>query len=105
VVARPRLREFWWAKTEEKRRPVLVCTRSDVIHALTTIVVAPVTRTVRGIPTEVGLGADEGPPEECVANFDNLQAIRRALLTDRLGELDRKRRHELCGALRAMSNC
>ena len=105
MVAQPHQGEVWWAETEDKRRPVLVCTRSEIIHALTTIVVAPVTRIVRGIPTEVLLGADEGLPTDCAANFDNLQAVRRASLTERLGALDLQRLHELCGALRAMSNC
>ena len=52
--------DIWWAEAEDKRRPVLVVTRSDAVPVLTWIVVAPVTRTVRDIPTEVRLGAPHG---------------------------------------------
>ena len=73
--------EVWWAEAENKRRPVLVVTRSDAVPVLTWIIVAPVTRTVRQIPTEVSLGARHGLPDACVAAFDNLQPIRRSFLT------------------------
>jgi mRNA interferase MazF len=97
--------EVWWAEAEDKRRPVLVCTRSEAIPVLDAIVVAPVTRTVRGIPTEVSIGSEEGLDDECAASFDNLQTIPRSSLTARLGALDALRHHELGHALRAMSDC
>jgi mRNA interferase MazF len=97
--------EIWWAEAEDKRRPVLVVSRSDAVPVLTWIVVAPVTRTVRGIPTEVPLGEDEGLPEPCAAAFDNLQPIRRSFLTERAGRLEHSRRLELCGALAALADC
>ena len=84
MVATPAQGEIWWAETEDKRRPVLVVTRSEAVPG---IVVAPVTRTVRHIPTEVHLGADEGLAVECVASFDNLQRVRRAALVARIGSL------------------
>ena len=58
----PEQGEIWWAEARDKRRPVLVVTRSSAIPALTTILVAPVTRKVRGIPTEIALGAMSGAP-------------------------------------------
>ena len=97
--------EIWWAEAEDKRRPVLVVTRSEAIPVLTWIVVAPVTRTVRGIPTEVKLGKREGLAQECAATFDNLQPIRRTFLTSRAGRLGPSRRHELCVALEALADC
>ena len=72
---------------------------------LTWIVVAPVTRTIRGIPTEVPLGAEEGLPTACVASFDNLQPIRPSRLTNRLGRLAPARMGEVCVALAAMADC
>jgi mRNA interferase MazF len=63
-----------------------------------------VTRTVRGIPTEVALGPDDGLPVECAAAFDNLQRINRAALTDRLGDIT-PRRETICGAVRALVDC
>lgn len=101
----PRQGEVWWARAEDKRRPVLVVTRSDAIPVLDRIVVAPMTRTVRGIPTEIRFGPDDGLPTECAASFDNLQPINRHLLTERLGTLDAARRREICNALTALSDC
>lgn len=100
----PRQGEIWWAETEDKRRPVLVVTRSDAIEALTAIVVAPVTRTVRDIPTEVRLGEPEGLPVECAASFDNLQRVDRSALTRLAGDLSIRRR-EICTALDALADC
>jgi len=64
-----------------------------------------VTRTVRGIPTEVPLGEAEGLSEPCAATFDNLQPIRRSFLTQRIGGLGRDRRGDLCKALAALADC
>lgn len=97
--------EVWWAEAEDKRRPVLIVTRSDAVPVLTWIVVAPVTRTIREIPTEVSLGASHGLPDDCVASFDNLQPIRRSFLAQRAGELQIDELDEICRALRALADC
>lgn len=86
------------------RRPVLVVTRSEAVGVLTGIIVAPVTRTVRSIPTEISLGIDEGLNVECAASFDNLQRVRRDALTNKAGDLG-LRRDEVCIALRALADC
>jgi mRNA interferase MazF len=103
-VSFPRQGEIWWAEAEDARRPVLVVTRSEAVEVLTGIVVAPITRTVRRISTEIALGPAEGLGVECVASFDNLQRVRRSTLTERTGELG-IRTPELCGALRALVDC
>jgi mRNA interferase MazF len=95
----------WWAEAEDKRRPVLVVTRSEAVPVLTWIVVAPVTRTVRGIPTEIALGDGHGLPTACAASFDNLQPIRRSFLTERVGGLGTEERREICRALAALADC
>lgn len=100
----PRQGEIWWAETEDKRRPVLVVTRSEAVPVLTGVVVAPVTRTIREIPTEIRLGGAEGLPVECAASFDNLQRIRRSTLTERVGDLG-SRREQICSALRVLADC
>jgi mRNA interferase MazF len=105
VVATPAQGEIWWAEAEDKRRPVLVVTRSEAIPVLTWVVVAPVTSTVRRIPTEVSLGSAEGLPRECAAAFDNVQPIRRSFLTERVGRLAAERRVEICRALDALADC
>ena len=97
--------EVWWAEAEDKRRPVLIVTRSDAVPVLTWIIVAPVTRTIRQIPTEVRLGESHGLPENGVASFDNLQPIRRSLLTQRVGELQVEEHDEICRALGALADC
>lgn len=101
----PRQGEVWWAHAEDKRRPVLIITRSDAIPVLNRILVAPVTRTVRSIPTEIRFGPDDGMLTECAASFDNLQPINQHLLTERLAILDAARRHEICDTLAALANC
>ena len=94
MVSVPRQGEIWWAETEQKRRPVLVVTRSEAVPVLTGIVVAPVTRTIRDIPTEIDLGEAEGLPVDCAASFDNLQRIRRSALAERVGDQRRRRTRE-----------
>lgn len=101
----PEQGDLWWAEAEDKRRPVLVVTRSEAVPVLNWIIVAPVTRTVRGIPTEVALGEPEGLPATCAASFDNLQPIRRTFLVDRVGALGPSRRYKICHALGALADC
>jgi mRNA interferase MazF len=105
VSAVPRQGEIWWAEAEDKRRPVLVVTRSEATPVLTWVLVAPVTRTVRAIPTEIPLGVRHGLAVDCAAAVDNLQPIRRSFLTERVGALDADEREEICRALRAMADC
>jgi mRNA interferase MazF len=56
----------------DKRRPVLVLTRDEVIDRLNEIIVVPVTRTIRGLRTEILLTEEDGMPAACAANFDHL---------------------------------
>jgi len=96
--------DIWWAEAEDKRRPVLVITRPQAIQALKRVVVAPVSRTVRGIPTEIALGPGDGLRVECAASFDNLETVLRSALTERVGTLG-PRRPEICETLRALADC
>ena len=98
--------EVWWGEAaDEKGRPYLVLTRDEAIPVLGTILVAPVTRTVRGIPTEVPLGSEEGLPSEGVATLDNVLTFPKAMLIRRMGVLAPSRREESCEALRAAVDC
>ena len=59
----------------DKNRPVLILTRNSAIRYLNAITVAPITTTIRGVPSEVHLTIDDGLMVECVANFYNLQTV------------------------------
>jgi mRNA interferase MazF len=87
------------------RRPVLVLTRSQAIPVLPLLLVAPLTRTIRGIPTELQLGKEDGLPAECVASFDNLEQAPRALLSEPIASLSGPRMHEVCKALAIATGC
>lgn len=105
-MSRPRRGEVWWGEIEEVgRRPFLVMTRSAAIPVLHSVLAAPVTRTVRQIPTELALGPDDGMPVACAASFDNLRVVPKAYLVDRLCTLEPMRVVEACRALRAAVDC
>jgi mRNA interferase MazF len=105
-VTEPAQGEVWWGETpEDEGRPFLVLTRDEAIPVLRTILVAPVTRTVRGIPTEVPLGQEEGLPTEGVAALDNVLTFPKSMLVRRIGVLPPSRRGEPCQALRAALDC
>lgn len=98
--------ELWLMETpNDKRRPVLVVSRDEVIPVLKNVVVAPVTSTIRDIPTCIPVGADEGVDHDSVATFDNLAAVPKSVLTRRLGELGVGGRRHICEALDALANC
>jgi len=88
---------YWYTfRAPDKRRPVLVLTRNSVIPFLTSVTVAPLTTTIRGIPSEVLLtpGGD-GVPAECVVNADNLQTIQKAGLGMYVTRLSLERMREV----------
>ena len=89
----------------QKRRPVLIVTRNEVIPVLNNIVVAPVTSTIRAIPTCITVGPNEGIEHDSVATFDNLAAVPKSVLTVQLGSLGVDGQRRICDALAAMANC
>lgn len=98
--------ELWLMETpNDKRRPVLVVSRDEVIPVVNSVVVAPVTTTVRDIPTCIPVGSEEGLDRDSVANFDNLAAVPKSVLTRRLGGLGVGGRRRICDALDALANC
>lgn len=101
----PRRGDVWWAELPEKRRPVLILTRDAAIPVLRTLVVAPVTRRVRGIVTEVALDADDGMPTACAATLDNVTTVDRAFLTERITRLGDERMAGVCFALATATGC
>lgn len=98
--------EVWWVEHPDAgRRPACVLTREAAIGVLNSVLVAPATRTVRGIPTEVTLTRADGMPENCALSFDNLTTVPKSLLTGRIMTMPDARLSELCDALRAATGC
>lgn len=98
--------EVWWVEHPDAgRRPACVLTRQAAIPVLMSVLVAPATRTVRGIPTEVALTREDGMPADCALSFDNLTTVPKALLTERIARVPDARLPELCSALQAASGC
>ena len=106
MVSDPERGEVWWGEIAEVgRRPFLIMTRSAAIPVLHSVVAAPISRTVRGIPTELPLGPDDGMPIGCAASFDNLRVVPKANLVERLCTLEFARMQEACTALRIAVDC
>jgi mRNA interferase MazF len=98
--------EVWWYEDPRAgRRPFLILTRDAAIPVLNQVLAVPATRTIRGIPTEVPLGPEDGMPAECVLTLDNLTVIRPALCTEHVTELGPERLAEVCAALRIAADC
>jgi mRNA interferase MazF len=98
--------EVWWLEHPESgRRPACVLTRQAAIPVLTSVLVAPATRTMRGIPTEVVLDKDDGMPERCALSLDNVSTVPKVLLTERITELSALRMAAVCDALRVAAGC
>ena len=98
--------DIWWVEQPgAKRRPALVLSRDTSIERLYDVMVAPLTTTIRAIPTEVLLGAPDGVPRECVANLQHIMSIPKSYLRSKAGELGPGRWHEVCAAMRAAIAC
>ena len=96
--------QVWWADLD-KVRPVVILTRARVASSLRRVLIAPVTTTVRGIPTEVALGKKEGVQPGSVATLDNVHLIDVERLVARAGTIDAGRWPEFCDAMRKVMSC
>jgi mRNA interferase MazF len=92
-------------KPPDKRRPVLVLTRPEVIDLLRTVMVAPITSTIRGAPSEVPIGIDEGLKGPSAVNLDHVQTVDRELLRKHIGSLPAAKMEAVCEALRIATGC
>lgn len=98
--------EVWFAATPGGDRPVLVLTRDPVAERIDSLVVAALTRTKRGLVSELELTPDgDGVPTECVANFDNLHTLPAETFRRRITKLDPVRMAEACQVLRDATDC
>lgn len=98
--------EVWFAAIPGGDRPVLVLTRDPVADRIGSVVVAAITRTVRGLVSELELtAADDGVPTDCVVNFDNIHTIPRDTLRRHVVKLEPKRLAQACQCLRDATGC
>lgn len=96
--------QVWWADLD-KVRPVVIVTRAGVASRLSRVLVAPITSTVRGIRTEVPVGAADGVREGSVANLDYLQLVPVDRLLHRAGRVADVRWPEFCTAMARVMAC
>jgi mRNA interferase MazF len=89
----------------DKERPVLVLTRSSAIGYLSRVTVAPITSTIRGVPSEVALGPDDGMKKPCAVNLHNVMTVSQANLGRRVAELSPSRMRQVCAALAFALGC
>ena len=92
-------------KAPDKRRPVLVISRPDAIAVLRTVIVAPITSTIYGIPSEVVLGIAHGLKGPSAANFDHVQVVDRARLRKYVGRAGLDEMRLACAALAIATGC
>jgi mRNA interferase MazF len=98
-VKRGEVRWYRFAQPD-KRRPVLIVTRDSVLEYLGEVTVAPLTTTVRDIPSEVFLSREEGMPRDCAVNCDHLQTVSKAKLGSLITLLSPKKMEEVAQAIR-----
>jgi mRNA interferase MazF len=89
----------------DKERPVVVLTRRSSIQRLSNVTVAPITSTIRGVPSEVALDETDGMKMRCVVNLHNLVTLARRGFGRRVARLGPERMDEVCGALRFALGC
>jgi mRNA interferase MazF len=104
VTAAVRRGEVWLADLD-KTRPVIVLTRDPLGRLLHSVIVAPVTSTIRGLSTEVPLGRNDGIRHPSVANLDNVQLLSRDRLRRRIGRAQPATMTAVCAALSVAVDC
>lgn len=92
-------------RAPDKVRPVVVLSRPEVIGLLHTVMVAPVTSTARGAPSEVLVGVAEGLRHESAVNLDHVQTVEKAQLVGYVGSLGPEKMHSVCRALAVAVGC
>ena len=98
--------EIWFAAVPDGDRPVLVLTRDPVADRIENVVVAALTRTRRGLISEMALTAHhDGIPSDSVVNFDTILTVPRSAFRCRVTQLSAVRLEEACEALRAATGC
>lgn len=103
-IARGDVRLYQFA-SPDKKRPVLVLTRDSAIAYLSSVTVAPVTSTIRDVPSEVVLSEEDGMKAPCAVNLHNTITVSQNRLGRRVAQLSSLRMGEICAALRFSLGC
>jgi mRNA interferase MazF len=104
AIARGDIRLYRFAPPD-KQRPVVVLTRESAVSYLSTVTVAPITSTIRGVPSEVVLDEADGMKKPCAVNLHNLVTVSQQRLGRRVGRLGNARLGEICSAVRFSIGC
>jgi len=103
-IARGDVRQYRFAPPD-KKRPVVVLTRNSAIAYLPTVTIAPITSTVRGIPSEVVLDEVDGMKGLCAVNLHNAITVSKERLGKRVAQLSAERMNQICAALGFTLGC
>lgn len=103
-IARGDVRLYQFAP-HDKKRPVVVLTRDSAVAYLATVTVAPITSTIRGVPSEVVLNEEDGMRAPCAVNLHTAVTVSQDRLGRRVAHLSSLRMGEICGALRFSLGC
>lgn len=89
----------------DQERPVVVLTRQTSISRLSKVTVAPITSTLRGVPSEVALNEGDGMKGPCAVNLHNTVTVAQQRMGRRVARLGSTRMSEICRALRFALGC
>ncbi len=89
----------------DKERPVLILTRGSALGYLARVTVAPITSTIRGVPSEVALGIEDGMKQSCAVNLHNVVTVAKDGLGRRVAQLRADRMRQVCAALAFALEC
>ena len=103
-VIRGDIRLYRFARPD-KTRPVVVLTRESAIRYLSTVTIAPITSTIRGVPSEVLLDQEDGMKDRCAVNLHNTVTVSQQHLGKRVARLSALRMAQVCAALRFSLGC
>ncbi len=93
--------EICWYKfkSPDKQRPVLILTRNSAINYLGEITIAPITSTIRSIPTEVVLDVKDGMKNKCAVNLDHIQTIPKSRIGAFITKLSMSKMQQISNAI------
>ena len=103
-IARGEVR-FYSFLAPDKNGPVVILTRQVAIVHLSTVMIAPIASTIRGVPSEVALNEDDGMKGPCAVNLHNITVVSQERLGKRVASLSERRMAEICAALRFSVGC